>query len=258
VAGVPELERGRFADLRRSGNEVQRKTQTSNAEVHRFLRFLEDQGFEQAPRFLGMTEDGYERLTYIEGITGYPPLSEALRSDEALISVAGAIRGLHDASQGFQFSKGFEWHGYEWATPVLVDCVGHFDLAPWNFVFHGPNVVGIIDWDTVGPSSRTWDLALAAHHFVPFHPSEDLATWGWPSEPHRRRRLRLLISAYGGSVSPAEVVDCAVLRLYGVGAYISQQVRHKNPAFDVQAREDHAAGFFRAAVELTSMRPRLL
>jgi len=41
-------------------------------------------GADLTRRFLGLTDDGAERLSYIEGTTDYPPPSEAIRSDEAL------------------------------------------------------------------------------------------------------------------------------------------------------------------------------
>jgi hypothetical protein len=240
------------------GTEVHRRPRQDSSEVHAFLSYLESASFGLAPRFLGFSPDGAERLTYIAGTTGYPPLSEEIRSDDALASVARAIRAFHDTSQGYTFSPGFQWHGYEWARPARVDCIGHFDLAPWNFVFDGTAVTGILDWDAVGPSSRVWDIAYAAYQFVPFHPSQDLAAWGWPTEPDRRARLRLLIGVYGIDLPPQEVIDSAVLRIYGMGAYIDQQVRLGNPAFEVHAREGHAAGFLKAAASLMTIRDSLI
>lgn len=133
------------------------------------------------------------------GVTGYPPLSNAIRSNTALSSVAATIREFHDATQGFVSNQ--IWHGYEIAHPSTYDCIGHYDLAPWNITFEGEQVTGIIDWDAAGPSSRVWDWAYAAYQFVPFHPHKDLRSWGWNEEPNRRRRLRLFLESYGGDIS---------------------------------------------------------
>lgn len=200
---VDELERGRFARPVRHGSEVHRSPSGENVAVHRLLLHFEAVGCTLTPRFLGLTAEGAERLSFIEGTTGYPPLSDAIRSDEALVSVARAIRAVHDASVGFTPSPDAVWQSYEIARPATYDCVGHHDLAPWNVVFDGTEVRGIIDWDVAGPSNRVWDLAYAAHQFVPFHPTPDLAAWGWSAEPDRAARLRLFLSSYGLGVQAA-------------------------------------------------------
>ena len=48
----------------------------------------------------------------------------------------------------------------------------HHDLAPWNLVLGGDRWV-FIDWDNAGPGSRLWDLAYAAHGFIPLAPDTD-------------------------------------------------------------------------------------
>ena len=73
-----------------------------------------------------MSDDGTrETLSFLDGETGYPPLSAELRSEQALISVANAVRRFHDASQGFIPPQPGRWHGQEVAAPVIIDCVGH-------------------------------------------------------------------------------------------------------------------------------------
>lgn len=257
-SAVDEMDRGRFSRPIRMGEEVHRRPMHDNTEVHRLLEHLEAVGFELAPRFLGVTDEGIERLSYIEGQTGYPPLPAVLRSNEALQNVARAIKRFHDASQSFIPTSGDAWNGYEFARPARFDCIGHHDLAPWNMIFNGTEVVGIIDWDSAGPSSRVWDLAYAAHQFVPFHATEGLAAWGWEQVPDRRGRLRLFLDAYDEGLSAEELVDTAVLRIYGIGAYLDRQVRSGNPAFSVQATEGHASAFMRAGQSIFEMRDELI
>jgi hypothetical protein len=205
-----------------------------------------------------MADDGVERLTYIAGTTGYPPLSDEIRSDDALVSVARAIREVHDASVDFEMPAGAVGQRYETAAPAGIDCIGHHDLAPWNMVFDGTRVRGIIDWDTARPSSRVWDLSYAAHQFVPFHPPDDLPAWGWPAEPDRRKRLRLFLTSYGHEITPQQIVDTAVIRLYAMGAYLAEQSDKNNPAFHLQTKENHASGYRKAAQSLTQLRHSLL
>ncbi|WP_328998869.1 phosphotransferase [Kribbella sp. NBC_00709] len=249
------LSGGRFAKPVRQGDTVQRWRGTAN--THALLRHFERIGFDLAPRLVG-AGGATETLSYLPGSTGYPPLTAALRSDQALASVARAIRRLHDATEGFEPVEPGEWHSLEVAAPVRIDCIGHHDLAPWNVVFDGAEVTGIIDWDTIGPSNRRWDLAYAAHQFVPFHPPASLEPFGWAEEPDRAGRLRLFCASYGLGVEPAELVDLIGIRLLSFAAHIEQQVRAGDPAFDVHRDEDHAAGYRAAAAYVLANRAVLL
>jgi hypothetical protein len=250
---------GRFSRPVRRGRTVERAVGAGSENVHALLRYFEAAGLTLTPRYLGRTEDGTrEILTYLDGETGYPPLSADQRSDAALVSVARAIRALHDAGQGFLAPDPDGWGGYEVAVPATIDCIGHHDLAPWNIVFAGTDVTGVIDWDSARPSNRAWDLSYAAHQFVPLHPTGDLPSWGWDTEPDRRGRLRLLTASYGLGVEPAGIVDLLVVRLAAMAAHIEQQIRVGNPDFAVHRAEDHGSGYRKAVRYLLDNRAVLV
>jgi hypothetical protein len=245
---VDPMDRGAFSKPVRRGDTVERGSGPGNANVHALLEHFERVGFDLAPRFLGTTADGSrELLSYIDGETGYPPLTDAIRSDETLINIARAIRDMHDATQGFGHREQAGWNTHEISAPITINCIGHRDLAPWNIVFRGTDVVGIIDWDFAGPSNRVWDLAYAAHQFVPFHPPANMPAFGWTGEPDRARRLRCFAQAYGLDVTPEEIVDLVIVRLSSMAANISSHVRAGDPAFAMHARDGHAQAYFGAA-----------
>lgn len=249
---------GRFARPVRRGDTVERTPGPGRDNVHALLAHFERQSFTLAPRFLGMTAEGRERLSYIEGDIGYPPYHPAIQSQEALVSVARAIREMHDATQGFVPVRPGAWGGHDVCAPVGIDCIGHFDLAPWNIIFRGTQVAGLIDWDCARPSNRVYDLSYPAYLFVPLQPTDSLAAWGWASEPDRAARLRLFADSYGRSVSPAELVDLAIVRLTSIGAHIARQVRAGDPAFALHAEEKHAEAYLSAAAFVISHRDTLV
>lgn len=137
--------------LVRIGSTICRPLHGRSAYVQAVLH-LEAVGFEGAPRFLGVDDEGREILTYIEGevLDGSP----ALIPDRRLRTAARLIRDFHDATAGSAIARGGE-----------VVC--HGDLGQHNLVFRGEQAVGLIDWDEgVAPASRLVDLAHAVWCFA--------------------------------------------------------------------------------------------
>lgn len=249
---------GRFADPARHGDTVTRRRSPAATNIHALFDHLARRGFELSPRLLDADDGtGRERLSFLPGAAGHPPLPAPVRSERALRSAARAVRALHDATAGF-IPPDSVWDRQEVTLPVKVDCIGHGDLAPWNLVFDGDQVTGIIDFDFAGPSNRIWDLSYLAHQLVPFHPTSDLPGFGWTAEPNRARRLRILATAYDPALPPELLVDYAAIRLLGMAAHIEAQILAGNEAFTVHRDHDYAAGYRAAATFILSNRAQLL
>lgn len=149
----------------RVGDTVRRPPGFWSPAVDTLLRHLNAVGYEGAPRSLGFDELGRHVLEYVEGEVSLPsrlsdPVATARR-------VGRLIRDFHDASAEFDPPAGARWNVV--ITPDAEDLVIHHDLAPWNLV-RGRHRWVFIDWDNAGPGSRMWDLAYAAHGFIPLAP----------------------------------------------------------------------------------------
>ena len=249
---------GRFAEPARDGDSVVRRAGPAAANVHALLNHLAARGFALAPRALNIGPDGREVLTHLPGAAAHPPLNAAVRSERALRSAGHAVRALHDAADGFTAPEPGVWARQDAVIPTEINCIGHGDLNPGNLLFHGDQVVGIIDFDVAGPTNRAFDVALLAHHLVPLHPTDDLAAFGWDHEPDRAHRLQILATAYGRGISPAQLIDYAILRLLSIGAHMQQQIDLGNPAFAEHGRRDEPAGYRSAAEFILAHRDRLL
>jgi hypothetical protein len=248
------LDRGRFARPERHGDEVWRLRHQDATGPEQLLRHFAAVGCRLTPRWLGPAPDGVrDRYGFLDGVTGYPPYSDDVRSARALVSAAEAIRQVHDASVGLVGAPGLTWAPAEICAPVTVDCVGHGDLAPWNLVLRGQDVVGIIDWDTAAPSNRVWDLSYAAFHLVPLHAPADLAAWGWTSPPDTAARLAEFLAAYGLGVTVDDVLDALPVRLAGMAAFLDGAVRRGDPKYRVHAEEGHPAAYRAAAAAVLSL-----
>jgi hypothetical protein len=180
------LPRGNVSgDIVRVGDTVRRPAGPHTPSVHAFLEHLHRNGFRHAPRPLGFDEKGREVLTFAVGTVPWGADFPLVGSDEAIRAVARVIRELHEAAAGFTPPADARW--FALTPPDPVEMITHNDLAPWNLVVDGDTLT-FIDWDASGPGSRLWDLAYAAHGFVPLSP--------W-SEWDHGRRLGVLADAYG-------------------------------------------------------------
>ncbi len=191
---------GNVADaVVRVGSTVRKPAGPETTSVHALLNHLSEVGFEGAPRSLGRDGHGRQVLEYVPGVMAdaAPPMTQA-----ELRRLGRMIRDLHDAVQGFEPPPGAVWNVV--IPPDRTDLICHNDLAPWNLVRDGQRWV-FIDWDGAGPGSRLWDLAYAAHGFVPMvargDPGVDAPRLraladGYGLDERQRRELPALIGAH--------------------------------------------------------------
>jgi Ser/Thr protein kinase RdoA (MazF antagonist) len=174
---------GNVADtVVRIGSTVRKPASAATPAIEAFLIHLAEAGFPGAPRTLGRDEQGRHVLEYIPGAMAdtLPAMTNA-----ELHRVGRLIRALHDAAEDFTPPPDAPWQVA--IPPDRRELICHHDLAPWNLVRDGDRWV-FIDWDGAGPGSRLWDLAYAAHGFVPLGPGGDPDVDG--------PRLRALIDGY--------------------------------------------------------------
>ncbi|MCK1817681.1 phosphotransferase [Streptomyces sp. XM4011] len=181
------------AGVVRVGNTVRRPAGFWTPAVHALLDHLHGAGFTAAPRPLGLDERGREVLSFAPGEAVWPHRFALLDPPGSLARIGRLIRAFHDAVAGFVPPPGARWNAL--IPDPGHEIIAHHDLAPWNLVAEdGPaGRWTFIDWDNAAPGSRLWDLAYAAHGFLPLsaHPH-------WRrTDPHAAARLRTLVDAYG-------------------------------------------------------------
>ena len=160
----------------RVGDTVRRPPQPEH--VRELLRWYERAGFDGAPRYLGVDDQGREMLSFVEGEPGFAPVPS---SDEVVEGIGRLLRRAHDAQTGY-------------APAPLV--IGHGDLFWTNLIFRDGVPVALIDWELARPMTRALDVAMAATYWAGIRIDEQLVEWGIPLE-RRGERLRLICDAYG-------------------------------------------------------------
>ncbi|WP_461017237.1 phosphotransferase [Streptomyces daliensis] len=242
---------GRTVGAVRIGDAVHRPVQPWTPAVHAALRHLEAVGFRGAPRVLGTDEQGREILSHLAGETAGEdlPWPAWVYSDAALTSVGRWVRRLHDATESFVPPPEARWLAGQTWQPGLI--IGHHDAAPWNAVWHEGELAGFFDWDTAGPSSREFELAFVALTWVPLHARRWAERTGFTAFEDRRRRLHLLLDAYGYDGDRTAFAGVVPARARTNAAVIEHLAADGDPVYT--ALEPMAAELRQAAVEAEAL-----
>ncbi len=161
----------RYAPVR-IGDTVRRPVGSSSAAVRDLLLHLESVGFDGAPCYLGLDDQGRDILNWIDGDVPVPPYPRWAMTDRALADLGGLVRRFHEATVTFRGTTA-DW-STDWADPGGGPVICHNDLFPENVVFRDGRVVALIDFAMAAPGRPLWDVAIAAE------------TWGPLGDPGRR------------------------------------------------------------------------
>lgn len=159
--------------MTRIGDTVHRAPRPWSVEVQRLLAHVRDRGFLLAPEPLGFDDHGREVVRYIEGDTSatVSPWPGPLWSDELLVDVGRSMADYHRAVSDFVPSPSAAW---QYRPRQLDDgeIICHHDFAPYNAVFRGERLFGIVDWEGAGPGTVEEEIAFLAWQWVPLHAPE--------------------------------------------------------------------------------------
>ena len=189
--------------IRREGDAARRPMAFWSAAVHGVLRYLESVKF-PAPRLLGVEGDT-ELLAWIDGQSG-PAGWAKIVPEAGLRRWATFLRRYHDAVAGYRPAPDSVWsNGPGGCGPGEIIC--HGDFGPWNGVWRGEDIVGLLDFDHARPSPPLFDVAYALEYAAPFRDDEECLRWlRYARPPDRSRRIGIFCDAYGIAV-PGDIVD---------------------------------------------------
>jgi len=201
------------------GDAVHRQTGPWTPTIHALLNFLNEKGFSYAPHVLGMDEQGREILTFLPGIAASRPWPTNLFETSSLVQAAKMLRQYHDIVEDFQLPDGTEWRGGK-IQRLPGQTIRHGDIGPWNTLWQGNSLTGLIDWDFAEPGERVTDLAQMAYYFIPLRGEDGWRQAGFKERPNFNLRLKTLLEAYG-MFSTDEVVDALL-------GWLAEELRRVN------------------------------
>lgn len=186
----------------RAGATVRRPLQPWSTSIHDLLEHLASKDF-PAPRVLDVQGDT-EVLTWIEGASGADGWTKVVPED-GLSRWGRFLRRYHDAVADYVPDAASAWSSGT-SGCAAGELVCHGDFGPWNAVWDGDDVVGLIDWDHARPAPALFDVAYALEYVAPFRSDEEsIRDLRHATAPDRRRRIAVFCEGYGIDV-PADVV----------------------------------------------------
>lgn len=260
-AGVPSDEYelgGNVSGSVRIGDTVRRRWRPATPAIQSLLAHLRRVGFDAAPEPLGLDDGGRAMLRFVPGEThgGWPdPMPSWMYTDDTTLLAAGRLlRRYHDAVAGFVPPADAQW---TFVAPGEHELICHNDWAPYNAVFRGREPVVMLDWDSAGPGTRLWDVAISSHAWIPLYPKKDgVSNNPVLTVPERAARLATFARAYG-DFTPRAILDMLIEQLPVLGEQIARWAERGDPGFQKLAGWDVPARLEEESELLRRERPLL-
>ena len=191
-------------EIYREGDIVLRKGGAWSESIQTVLTYLHENGFSYSPKPFGVNRDGYEMQAYLPGESMLHPWSEILRNDSGLIQVATMLRSLHDITINLEMPEDTIWRTMT-APKSRGQIIRHGDLGPWNTLWQGNALTGLIDWEITAPGEAITDLAQVAWYYIPLRDEAGWRKSGFDMTPDFKHRLEVICETYD-AFSPKEVL----------------------------------------------------
>ncbi len=234
------LEGGRDGIYKKDGF-IYRPSGPWTESIEPFLIYLHKHGFDCVPYPYGVDDQGIEKLSFVEGKVHNGILSEEVRRDETLVVVAKMMREFHDlGSQYISGLSGEEQWMLKAEGPIETMC--HGDFAPYNIAFNGEEVAGIIDFDTLHPGPRMWDLGYALYRWIPLMAADNPECFG--DEDGKKRRLKLFLETYGmQDMTMKEILDWVIKRLDYLIDFMVEEANRGNETVNGHIEDGHLSTY---------------
>ncbi len=237
-----ELKGGRQNSIFKEGSCVSRPRNIWTYSVHQFLNFLHKEGIDFVPKPISL-DDSTETVTYIEGEVYHYPLPKEALDDELLKSMAILLKRYHDVSSKFIEKKLDKNETWMLKSNTNHEVMCHGDIAPYNVTVLNGKAVGIIDFDTVHPGSKLWDITYACYRWVPLKNPKNPDSYFELSE--QILRLKIFINSYGLNVEDKTVfMDVLINRLMSLTSYIQEQANNNISHFEKNIEDGHLKLYF--------------
>lgn len=208
----------------RVGDTVRRPAGAWTDTLHALLRHLETKAF-LSPRPLGRDARGRETLSFLPGEASLWPWPPALLATDGCRKVGALLRTYHQAVADFAPPAPAIWrHGAQ--DLQAGEIVLHGDFAPYNLIWQGEALSGVIDFELARPGLALEDAAFAAIRLGPLRPDQAMMRIGFPDGPDRHARLEAFAAGYGCALEAliAQIPKTQAAELHRITAWGGQGI----------------------------------
>ncbi|NDI33218.1 phosphotransferase [Chengkuizengella sediminis] len=226
-----ELIGGRIGKIHKIGETVVRPSNKWTKDIHCFLQFLHEEGVDIVPKPFGINEKKEEILSFIPGDVFNYPLPEKLLIDSMIVSSSKLLLKFHKYSERY-VSRLTNYE--QWMLPVSypIEVMCHGDFAPYNVTIVNNEAAGIIDFDTLHPGPKMWDISYAIYRWVPFDSHGNLK--------EQIRKAKLFLDTYGvDSESKTSFISILIARLNSLTDFMRSEASNGNKDFQLHIEEGH-------------------
>lgn len=164
----------------RKGNFVLRPCCSNSAFVHDVLKWLDHKGVTALPKFVGLTDDGREITSFLEGSS---PCNLGWFNDNQLFEAGKMIKHFHD-------------NLYDFPGCAIGQTVCHNDLSPCNFMFKNEMPYAVFDWDAAGIGDPLNDVAYAVWLWLDIGNKTPYADHKNHSPADIGKKMKVILDAY--------------------------------------------------------------
>ncbi|HHB1651131.1 aminoglycoside phosphotransferase family protein [Bacillus sp. TE8-1] len=232
-----ELTGGRIGKIHKIEETVVRPSNKWTKDVHDFLMFVHDEGADFVPKPYGINEKGEEVLSFLPGNVFHYPLPEEILSDSIIVSTSKLLLQFHKYSERYVLRL---TNDEQWMLPASypIEVMCHGDFAPYNVTIVNNEATGIIDFDTLHPGSKMWDIAYAIYRWVPFKSPNNPDSFGNLNE--QIRKAKLFLDTYGvNSEDKNSFTRVLIKRLQSLINFMRSEANNGNKDFQLHIEKGH-------------------
>ena len=231
-----ELSGGRVGKIHKIQDTVIRPSNKWTRDIHCFLQFLHENGVNFVPEPYSINEKE-EIISFVSGEVFNYPLPQKFLKDSMLISAAQLLLKFHNYSTKYISRLS---NNENWMLPILspIEVMCHGDFAPYNVTIVNNLAFGIIDFDTLHPGSRMWDIAYAIYRWIPFESPSNSDYCENLKE--QIRKTKLFLDTYGLELEIRNsFVEVLIKRLEALVGFMTYEASNGNEDFKLNIEEGH-------------------
>ncbi len=232
-----ELSGGRSGKIYKNKDFVIRPANIWTKDVHKFLNFMLEKGANFVPKPYKITDKNEEIISFIPGDVFNYPLPPNLLKDNILISSAKLLLKFHNFGEQY-INNLFGNECWMLSKQYPIETMCHGDFAPYNVTIVNDCATGIIDFDTLHPGFKMWDISYAIYRWVPFKNPNNPDSNGTLSD--HIRKAKIFLDTYGtDQKSRLSFVDTLIKRLKYLINFMVSENEKGNKDFETNILSGH-------------------